>query len=303
MKYKILFLCCLSGILLSACNVTIREATPTLFPSATEIAILSATPTLTQTSRPTHTAIPPTPTSFLVPTPLPKLSQTDSLARVLGLLRSNGNCALPCWWGIVPGETDMPFAMNYLLSFSTYDKINFPPGKITAEFLYKVPKSVSPIELTRVKLTSQSTTVDQIIVSDLNSWKYQIPNLLQTHGIPTSIWMYTFRSDYGLPENTVPFSIALFYQDKGILAMYGNLQGRNMGAKIRGCIIESPILFLWSYSQELSFANISQWEEDGLFYLSLEDASNLSIENFYNEFKDGDNIICIDTPADLWPDQ
>jgi len=302
MKHRILTLCCLFAILLNACGNTKQGVifTPDS-PSAISPASL-ATPLPTQTSLPTDSPVPFTATTPLLFTPLPKLSKADSLTRAIDFLTSDSNCALPCWWNIIPGKTDMRSAINELLSFSSYQQVNFPHHR-TAEFLFEVPESLSSVKLVTVMLTSQGNTVDQIVVTDLKSWKYQIHSLLQTYGVPSSIWIKTYREDYRLPQNTVPFLVALFYRDKGILAVFGEADGQVSGSTIRGCIVGTANLTLWSPNQNLTFEDISAPKKWGDPIMPLEDVTDINTEDFYNRFKSGKSLPCIDTPAELWPAQ
>ncbi|MFT3893686.1 MAG: hypothetical protein QM730_18815 [Anaerolineales bacterium] len=68
--------------------------------SAIQISITSTStlmiPTLTPTPHPTLSA-----TQTIVPT----LSTDEALQQIKELYKDNGGCDLPCWWGIVPGET------------------------------------------------------------------------------------------------------------------------------------------------------------------------------------------------------
>ncbi len=303
MKFKIFMLFSLSVILLNACSDANQSATsaPNLLPMMSPT--LSITPLPTQTIYPTPTSVPSTATLFPPFTPLPKLSKDDSLARTLDLLNANSSCALPCWWNIVPGKTNMRVAMNELLSFVSKATMGSGNGVVVGEFLYLVPKSISSIGFIDVTLTSRSDTVDQIDVANLNSWKYQLPSLLQTYGMPTSVWLRTYKSDYRMPQNTVPFLVALFYQEKGILAMFGETNGQVLGATIRGCIVGTAGLTLWSPAQNLNFDDVSTWKDYYDPYMTLEDASEIDVETFYERYKSGDTLPCIDTPAELWPDQ
>lgn len=302
MKYKILLLCCLLVILLSACSGTTRDATVTPGLTSSINPALSLPRLPTQTPYPTTLSVSPTATLIPIFTPLPKLSKADSLARTYELLNSDSGCALPCWWNIIPGETDMRLAINELLSFSSYQKINFPFHS-TAEFLYESPESLASDEFITVMLTSQGRKVDQINVTYLNFWKYQIPSLLQTYGMPTSVWLRTYKSDYRMRQNTVPFLVALFYQEKGILAVFGEADGQVLGSTIRGCIVGTAGLTLWSPAQNLNFDDVSTWKNYYDPYMTLEDASEIDVETFYERYKSGEALPCIDTPAELWPDQ
>ena len=69
----------------------------------------SETATLTHTPTNTPTLIP-----TLTWTPLPTLSAEAAHAKIKELLKTNGGCELPCWWGIIPGKTAWPEALHFL---------------------------------------------------------------------------------------------------------------------------------------------------------------------------------------------
>ncbi len=110
------------------------QGTPTLFPviptaSVTEtIAPKTATPTLAPSA--TSTRIPATPTD------VPTLPVEDARQRLLDLLANNGNCQLPCLWGITPGESSYQDARSILLPLrGVAETVYFDPAS---------PDSISP---------------------------------------------------------------------------------------------------------------------------------------------------------------
>lgn len=283
-------------LLLAACAPVPRliTSTPATIPPSETVKPPTATLTATLTGTPAFTS---------TWTPLPTLSTLAAEAEIYELLETNGGCELPCWWGIVPDETDMNLAAHNLWAFASHKRVGSGNGVTVGEFIFLVSESVSPTKYFDVTLTSRGKKVEQIDVRYLESSKYEIPAMLQTFGIPTSIWIKTYKSDYRMPANTVPFVAALFYQDRGILAMYGETDGQVIGSTIHGCIVGSAGLTLWAPDQNLSFDDVAT---KGVFYdpyMALDIASGIAPEDFYNRFKNGDKKICIDTPANLWPDQ
>lgn len=302
MKYifsTILFL----SFLLSACATA---STPTLI-NTDATPIIATTPTPLQTQSPSSTATASTPsTATFVPlfTPQPKLSKSASLVRVRNLLTSNHNCSLPCWWNITPGKTDIREAINELRRFAGYEKFSINDGTIVSSFSFV--SDPSSIEFVDMILTSQGDTVDQIDITPPHSWKYQLPALLHDYGAPTSIWIRTFKPDYdkmplGYPYNAVPVYIVLFYQDKGIAAMFAETTEQTIDSEVHGCFLDIAELALWSPNQQLTFDDISKkW--GNLPYMQIDDATKMTKIDFFDLYKNGEHLPCIKTPADLWPD-
>ena len=117
-KNKIILLVFSLFLLITACAPAppAETPTPTLAPTLT--------PTVTNTLLPTKT---PSPTVAQSWTPPPKLSQEEANELLLELYETNGGCEMPCWWGIVPGETPWETALELLL----------PIGWIGEPFIYE----------------------------------------------------------------------------------------------------------------------------------------------------------------------
>ncbi len=95
----------------------VAQSTPTVptginLPTAT---IKPVTITATRQSTATRIAI----TATLIPSPMPTLSLEEKEIVTSELYKTNGNCELPCWWGIVPGETEWQTAKLLLNSVAT----------------------------------------------------------------------------------------------------------------------------------------------------------------------------------------
>ena len=73
---------------------TLALSSSTLIPSATSV-----------TSTPPPPPPPPTPLPSATHTPIPTLAVNAARTYVENMLATNGNCELPCWWGIVPGQS------------------------------------------------------------------------------------------------------------------------------------------------------------------------------------------------------
>ena len=91
---------------LVACGPAV-VATPTVAPSPSST-LAPATVTATSTETPT----PQTPTATLTLTPPIPLGSEEAKATIQALLREPVDCAAPCFWGIMPGQTTLGEAWN-----------------------------------------------------------------------------------------------------------------------------------------------------------------------------------------------
>jgi hypothetical protein len=77
-------------------------------------------PTSLGTASPSFTPLPTgEPVATLIPIAAPTLSIEEAQAKLLQLLSNNGNCRLPCLWGITPGESSFHEAQAILVPLSS----------------------------------------------------------------------------------------------------------------------------------------------------------------------------------------
>ena len=137
---------------------------------------------------------------------------------------------------------------------------------------------------------------------------YMLPGILDELGPPDQVLLETYAED--LP-GMLPFRLLLFYLDQGVSVMYEGNVGREgiqygpIEDEIVICPWRSRInLWLWSP------ADLGNTLEDILpfidsqvgsmnNYLPLEEATDMTIEQFYASFVHSDDL-CFETPASLW---
>lgn len=290
-------------------------------PIGTTPIFFSATP-LPVTHTPMPSLMPPTRTRLPtltpeVPTPTmaPTLSPNQEEALILDLLQNNAGCRLPCWWGFTPGKTSWQTAQAFFASL----------GKKTDGFggpyvtIYEVELRIHDTQISQTYIVINGI-IDMIwvgagVVRDdkavfgdplfAQDWqRYMLPQLLITYGRPREILIRTFQE---APEGGwVPFHLLLFYQQQGILVDYQGPNERS-GEQLRWCPQKTNIaLWLWSPERELTLQDVAQMGpnlplEEVRNYRSLEEATNMSLDRFYEVFKRSDNQACLETPAELWP--
>lgn len=137
--------------------------------------------------------------------------------------------------------------------------------------------------------------------------KYTLSQVLSTLGFPDQVYIVTAARK---PSRTTwwPFRVFVPYSELGIFIEYTSPLER-VGDDVIGCPLEAHIDF-WlaspekkaSYSQ--IFSNIGGWEykkfPDFPDYKPLEEATGMTLEMFYQTFRDPNNLLCLETPADMW---
>ena len=151
--------CCLVlmalGAMSAGCSISSATPTETEPPTAqvlettpTSIAATATRPMSTPTLVASTTSSPSsTDTKVPTETPMPPLASLVAQQQAVELLKSNGNCSLPCWWGITPGKTTWSAAESFLYQFDqqVYSRTSGLTEPFTAEVLIPVPTEVSSI--------------------------------------------------------------------------------------------------------------------------------------------------------------
>jgi hypothetical protein len=271
-------------------------------PKATFTAMLTVKPSTT-----------PSPFVLLTPTvhytPLPTLEKHDALVLIQELFKSNRGCQLPCWWGITPGETPWPEALQFLHTFAsdiTIDEYK-PSDQIqdydilqTYHFHFQINDS-QEIGWSKIYVENYSDAEMIVIGSDLTKNQFTLPQLFAVNGVPEQIYLYTYSD---VPEpGPIPFIISVFSSENRYLAVY-KFEAANQNGVIVSCQQSAgPNLFLWSPEEEITddFIQMYSVGYSKQFKLRpIHEVTKYSVQSFYEEFKGNYSNICIETDASYW---
>lgn len=246
-------------------------------------------------------------TTISILTPLPTLSTLERDKRILDLFSNNSSCKLPCWWGIMPGETTWQEAWKQLSPFKPDPYISdtsLSPQFV--DFLIPVSEEISPAYSVNIRLDIKNE-----IVQVVNMFMYRIDEpfiridqFLNDYGKPTEVWIHTYRSNFGAD---IPADVLLFYPDQGILARYFTDATKIDAAQDTAtiCLDSDPVLTLWSPDNQINFNEAQDlarldYKKYDKPLLPLNEASSISVEDFYS-YRTSENI-CITTELGLWPE-
>jgi len=269
--------------------------------------IIQVTPisTNTETPRPGISPRPPIPTQ----TPLPTIDIEKQKESILELIKTNGNCKLPCFLGITPGVTSWETTKNIILSTGVkYSDMLMSDG--THHFTGFDTKD---LEISMVmEFVEIDGTVEYIGsgLGDLNNnlsptkidWTpYQLNSVLSNYGPPSRV-LINIGKPRG-PSYTTGYELWLIYSDLGL-----NLYYSGSGLKIEPTFHVCPnsrgsdgIEALSMFIQSSNYKKLPQVVTDMMSSAKdLQDVTNFSIQDFYQTFKQDDTSKCIESPSKNW---
>jgi hypothetical protein len=295
-------LCSLAFICLVGCG---RGNPITQNPTSTHIPLQTTpqnTNEINSTNSLTETVTHP-PTVIYTPTPMVTLSYDEAVRKVHNLMQTNNNCQYPCWWGIVPGETEWLEANAFLYPFST---------RIQREQdIYDPQLTIYFVDVPLPEETNGSFSIgfwvdQQGIVQQVQTGNKQpAETILENAGRPTEIYL-GFTPALTPDLTNYHFSLVLYYKN-GITVNFngGNDSQGNSIILCKKDIINSSGSGLWLWP-----ANKYSFEEIGQFgiipplvnnpYRSIDKINGTSSEQFYDMLLGNDQNNCVDFPDQYW---
>lgn len=212
---------------------------------------------------------------------------------------------MPCWWGITPGKTQWEDAMNVLLQLTQIDdskqeQWGFIPVRIP------ISDKIAISGVIWQSYILENEVVKEIGIHDFNWPTYALSAFLQKNGKPAEVWVHSYSSQFGAPP---PFAVMLYYPEKGI---YANFSASSDSSEytdfsIHACMKSGPSLILWSPEEVLPFEKFEKRHKLGYSLwdkplASLEEATGMSVDVFYEVYKDPDREPCFTSPRYFWPE-
>jgi hypothetical protein len=161
-------------------------------------------------------------------TPLPARSLTEVTEQLNYLLQTNGDCLLPCFWGIYPDQTryeELYGVIDQLQGRNFFDIVEENGHlRVSSNFTYEKKGTI------RVALTTdlQGDVVKDLKITILNQldtgttsedWSaYNMDKILETYGIPNTVEIY-----FDTPYDALSFGIRLNYESIHTSIMYAGI--------------------------------------------------------------------------------
>ncbi len=300
---------------LAGCGV---PASPATLP-ATPLPTLTASPSLTATPSPpspspSPSPVPPTatpsrpptstprPTATLTRTQPPTLPAETRGALVREMLRTNGGCELPCWWGIVPGKTTIREFLADPRTDYGRSSLCVPTIHVPRDYCldYSTTEQDGVIESIEVVGDFQwGRTMSERAMQDW--WRYSLAQVLTRYGVPSQVWLYFAPP---IENGAIPrYGLALGYRQLGFAVSYWGpadvwLEGNEVEAKTCPVFRRMALIRLQLRPSEEYWVTTPGSREEGVF--SLQEATGMSLEEFQKTFRDENDRNCLRIPTH-WP--
>ena len=282
--------------------------------------IASPTKAMTDTPKPTLTAevIPTNDT-----TDIQILPEEEARAQLLDLLANNGNCRLPCLWGITPGKSTSIEAQEILTALNSISiSINFgsnggsiAPWYTENELILSTTLGFNSENgivnyLTFKAGEYKETASDRSLVFNSKIFgerlrPYMLSGILSEFGKPALVVIHTSGKQI---TGSGGFEVLLFYPNQGIFVHY-TTQMESEGDIVHGCLANAHVeLRLYPSGDANAFTKaLSQtewafaWPElaDNPSWKPIDKATSMSLEQFYETFRQPTDK-CIETPLKEW---
>jgi hypothetical protein len=306
---------------LTACSFKFpQENVPILPPTRT----VSLTSTDTQTSTPILTATPtPIDTPTVVEaTPVNTMTSGEQANFVRAFLSNNGNCLLPCWWHVTPGQTweDAESTIQGLGGDLVASRSGYDPGTTTYGTSISSRNIIPDVT---IALEEKQGLVHAWHISSTGGvkdpeefrrvWKHYLAHrVVKKYGVPDRVLLHaspaTNSLQYGL------YSLWLFYDERGFSILYeARIPRYFFGAPFfRLCPETDPLLNIYIHSQtpesplpldryDKTLEQVRAGTELGKLIVirSLQEATGLGDTEIYDTILQSE-APCFAIPSDIW---
>lgn len=241
------------------------------------------------------------PTATITPTPLPTVPPEQIQAILAELGRNDGDCALPCWWGMTPGISRWAEHEPFLSSIAQITKERWYSPQVSYYHIVPNLPETDHSLITGGLVGVLNGVVDSVHTggtSDVS--QLRLPDFLLANGKPDEVWLSTYSSG---ARGTLPFRLFIAYS-RGIVAQFELADVPVISDDVVGCFQRPYLTFLWlvASNRQVTFeeALASGIFSDDQKYLPLQEATGLDIDTFFETFSDSENALCLETPSVLW---
>ncbi|MFN8597114.1 MAG: hypothetical protein U0559_13145 [Anaerolineae bacterium] len=235
------------------------------------------------------------------------MTSEQQRAYVENMLATNGGCELPCWWGIVPGSNTVdtlrkikaygePFPRRDGTVLHGAGDFDILTSRGKSDYSVRIEVFDFEGKIVSIGVNGAIRSVDSR-VGFVNAWKhYSIDQVLNQYGTPSVVRIQL--SPRSEPGASLGYALTLVYEKLGLLISY---RGEGIdGSKadfIQACPlltnVDSIDLKLQLPTTPTLFPLLRPTDPIG-YDRSLEEATGMSLKDFYNKFKNPTNQDCLE---------
>jgi len=260
---------------------------------------IQATPTVEDLQGAKTSAEPIVPKSTNIP--LPTATREKNWQQIGWLLQSNGGCDQPCFMGLIPEVTTLTEYKDFL-SKTGMGGSETNPGYYSFAYHYKTHLGINAV----VEIQGDVIKNIRVILGGFENsptisrqdWSAFLPEkILQTYGKPSKVGF--FISDLRKvndPQPKVLFDFVFVYEDIDLVVYYdcGGIDDQKDGI-YRFCPGSDKI-----YTINIWLGKYKETINEARYGIKLEDATFLSIEEFYERFTQNPTEFCLELNADAF---
>ena len=213
------------------------------------------------------------------------------------MLETNGGCELPCWWGIVPGKTDWQSVKErftaiggFVFEIPSPERLFDYYIDLSFEHSHGVVESITVMSEIARGYTSKHFAQD---------WRrYSLDQVLTRYGEPSQVHIQLVPAiEPGAP---VYYNLALVYDHLGFFINYEG-PAVHEPPVMRACPrFEEVTLIVLELQVSRPGESVLEPQEEYPFP-TLEEATGMNVDAFYEVFRDADSDTCLESPAEMWP--
>ena len=291
-RYVFTMLVALVLLNLASCNLV----------SGTPAAVRTIPVQTLATSAPAITTSPSGPAITPTPAPIPTFTAQKLREYALEMLRNNGGCDLPCWWGITPGTTKLEVVKERLGGAFVGDRVRRIDGTWNhSAYFVRAPASLEGYHFTLgfierdeiIRAIEVKVNISEVVEPRhfAQDWqRFSLDQVLLQYGEPTHVQL---SAKPPLEPDAPPsYLMWIVYENHGFWILYAGRPGYDgVGMRICPSLAAVNWVEMWLQSQEFPSP---VFQPDPLSSSrSLEEATGMSLEDFYNTFKNA--WMCLET--------
>lgn len=275
----------------------------------------------TRTIEPTNTIEPTIAfTSTPIRVPVGTFSPQEARDRIIDLLTFNGDCRLPCFWGIAPGQSSYIRAVDTFSQFNRISEMRYS-NPVEGSWTTILNLSITKIVLMNINYQASENQVSSLgfdaypytkeadgDILDYESTDYgdllnyyMLSSIMAEYGPPDEIYLTPVLLEGTTDYENGEFYLLLLYAEQGFAVHYRTrLQVR--ADQLLGCMNNAPVelVLLAPGNSEAFYANLpTEWKTRMEQYRPIDVVPGMTLESFYESFRNPSDQ-CIESPIDFW---